>query len=99
MSTTDALELPDSARRFHELYHSDLSRVEPISDAQILGRSTAPKRTTATKSPDAGRWDVAAHLGFVHNSWTRGDCGHSSTRSSPPGASATFAALVSTWLR
>jgi hypothetical protein len=44
MSTTDnddeapskGWELPESARRFHELYAADLGRVEPVSDAQIL---------------------------------------------------------------
>jgi hypothetical protein len=36
MSTTYNVELPESARQFHELYRLDLSRVEPVSDAQIL---------------------------------------------------------------
>jgi hypothetical protein len=44
MSTTDnddealskGIEMPQSARRFHELYLADLGRVEPVSDAQIL---------------------------------------------------------------
>jgi hypothetical protein len=29
MSTTYNVELPESARRFHELYRSDLTGVEP----------------------------------------------------------------------
>jgi hypothetical protein len=37
------VELPESARRFHELYGSDLGRVEPVSDGQYSRRSTAPK--------------------------------------------------------
>ena len=44
MSTTDnddeapskGIELPESARRFHELYAADLGRVESVADAQIL---------------------------------------------------------------
>jgi hypothetical protein len=70
MSRRSTVELPESARRFHELFRSDLSRVEPVSDAQLLaaiGRAEAHDRNQV---PDAARWDIAAHLGFVHNSWT-----------------------------
>jgi hypothetical protein len=70
MSTTDNEELPESARRFHELYRSDLSRVEPVSDAQILAAIDRAEVHDRHQRPDAGRWEVAAHLGFVHNSWT-----------------------------
>lgn len=70
MSTTDNIELPESARRFHELYRSDLSRVEPVSDAQILAAIDRAEVHDRNQRPDAGRWEVAAHLGFVHNSWT-----------------------------
>jgi hypothetical protein len=70
MSTTDNIELPESARRFHELYRSDLSRVEPVSDAQILAAINRAELHDRNQRPDAGRWEVAAHLGFVHNSWT-----------------------------
>jgi hypothetical protein len=70
MSTTDNIELPESARRFHELYRSDLSRIEPVSDAQILAAINRAEAHDRNQIPDAGRWDIAAHLGFVHNSWT-----------------------------
>jgi hypothetical protein len=76
MSTTEndddapgkGIELPESARRFHELYLADLRRVEPVSDAQILA---AMHRAEVHDEDDhASRADIAAHLGFVHNSWT-----------------------------
>jgi hypothetical protein len=70
MSRTSTIELPESARRFHELYRSDLSRVEPVSDAQILAAIDRAEAHDRNQIPDAGRWDIAAHLGFVHNSWT-----------------------------
>jgi hypothetical protein len=70
MSRRSTVELPESARRFHELYRSDLSRVEPVSDAQILAAINRAEAHDCNQVPDAGRWDVAAHLGFVHNSWT-----------------------------
>lgn len=70
MSTMDNVELPESARRFHELYRSDLSRVEPVSDAQILAAINRAELHDRNQRPDAGRWEIAAHLGFVHNSWT-----------------------------
>jgi len=70
MSKRSTVELPESARRFHELYRSDLNRVEPVSDAQILAAIDRAEAHDRNQIPDAGRWDVAAHLGFVHNSWT-----------------------------
>jgi hypothetical protein len=70
MSRRDTIELPESARRFHELYRSDLSRVEPVSDAQILAAIDRAEAHDRNQIPDAARWDIAAHLGFVHNSWT-----------------------------
>jgi hypothetical protein len=70
MSTRSTIELPESARRFHELYRSDLSRVQPVSDAQILAAIDRAEAHDRNQIPDAARWDVAAHLGFVHNSWT-----------------------------
>jgi len=68
--TTDTVELPESARRFHHLYRSDLSRVEPVSDAQILAAIDRAETHDRNQIPDAARWDIAAHLGFVHESWT-----------------------------
>jgi hypothetical protein len=77
MSTTEsddqaggstAIELPESARRFHELYRSDLTRVEPVSDAQIL--AAIRRAEVHDEQDDASRADIAAHLGFAHNSWT-----------------------------
>lgn len=70
MSTKNTVELPESARRFHALYDSDLSRVEPVSDAQILAAIDRAEAHDRNQIPDAARWDIAAHLGFVHNSWT-----------------------------
>ncbi len=70
MSRRSTVELPESARRFHELYRSDLSRVQPVSDAQILAAIDRAEAHDRNQIPDAARWDIAAHLGFVHNSWT-----------------------------
>jgi hypothetical protein len=76
MSTTDnddetpskGIELPESARLFHELYLADLGRVEPVSDAQLL--AAIHRAEVHDEQDDASRADIAAHLGFVHNSWT-----------------------------
>jgi hypothetical protein len=76
MSTTDnddeapskGIELPESARRFHELYLADLGRVEPVADAQIL--AAIRRAEVHDEQDDASRADIAAHLGFAHNSWT-----------------------------
>jgi hypothetical protein len=76
MSTTDnddeapskGIELPESARRFHELYLADLRRVEPVSDPQVL--AAIQRAEVHDEQDDASRADIAAHLGFVHNSWT-----------------------------
>jgi hypothetical protein len=76
MSTTEqedetpdkGVELPESARRFHELYGADLRRAEPVSDAQIL--AAIHRAEVHDEQDDASRADIAAHLGFVHNSWT-----------------------------
>jgi hypothetical protein len=76
MSTTDnddeapskGIELPESTRRFHELYAADLGRVEPVSDAQIL--AAIHRAEVHDAQDDASRADIAAHLGFAHNSWT-----------------------------
>jgi hypothetical protein len=76
MSTTEqgdkapgkGVELPESARRFHELYAADLRRAEPVSDAQIL--AAIHRAEVHDEQDDASRADIAAHLGFVHNSST-----------------------------
>jgi hypothetical protein len=70
MSRRSTAELPESARRFHELYRSDLTAVEPVSDVQILAAIDRAEAHDRNQIPDAARWDIAAHLGFVHNSWT-----------------------------
>lgn len=70
MSRTSTVELPESARRFHALYRSDLNRVEPVSDTQILAAIDRAEAHDRNQIPDAARWDIAAHLGFVHDSWT-----------------------------
>jgi hypothetical protein len=76
MSTTEqgdkapgeGVELPESARRFHELYAADLRRAEPVSDRQIL--AAIHRAEVHDEQHDASRADIAAHLGFVHNSST-----------------------------
>jgi hypothetical protein len=76
MSTTEqgdetsdnGVELPESARRFHELYAADLRRAEPVSDRQIL--AAIRRAEVHDEQDDASRADIAAHLGFVHNSST-----------------------------
>ena len=71
MSTTDdgdgetpseEIELPQSARRLHELYLADLSRVEPVSDAQIL--AAIHRAELHDQDDHASRADIAAHLGL-----------------------------------
>jgi hypothetical protein len=62
------VELPESARRFHELYAADLRRVESVSDAQIL--AAIRRAELHDEQDDASRADIAEHLGFVHNSST-----------------------------
>ena len=62
------VELPESARRFHELYAADLRRVESVSDAQIL--AAIRRAEVHDAQDDASRADIAEHLGFMHNSST-----------------------------
>jgi hypothetical protein len=64
----DGVGLPESARRFHELHAADLRRVEPVSDAQIL--AAIHRAEVHDHQDDASRADIAAHLGFAHNSAT-----------------------------
>lgn len=72
MSTTDNDGETPSERepwqRLRGLYLADLRPFEPISDAQLLA---AIDRAEAHDEHDhATRADIAAHLGFAHNSWT-----------------------------
>ena len=67
-SPDEGVQLPESARRFHELYAADLRRAEPVSDAQIL--AAIRRAEVHDEQDDASRADIAAHLGFVHNSAT-----------------------------
>jgi hypothetical protein len=56
------------SQRLHGLYRADLRPFEPVSDAQLLG---AIDRAEVHDGQDhASRADIAAHLGFAHNSWT-----------------------------
>jgi hypothetical protein len=64
----EGVELPESARQFHELYAADLRRAEPVSNAQIL--AAIHRAEVHDEQDDASRADIAAHLGFVHNSST-----------------------------
>jgi hypothetical protein len=66
--TPEGVELPESARRFHELYAADLRRSEPVSDAQIL--AAISRAEVHDEQDDASRADIAAHLGFAHSSST-----------------------------
>ncbi len=66
---TDRPELEERAsRRLQSLYRADLRPFESVSDAQILA---AIHRAEGHDEHDhASRSDIAAHLGFAHNSWT-----------------------------
>jgi hypothetical protein len=64
----EGVGLPESARRFHELYAADLRRAEPVADVQIL--AAIRRAELHDEQDDASRADLAAHLGFVHNSGT-----------------------------
>jgi hypothetical protein len=64
----EGMELPASARRFQELYAADLKRAQPVSDVQIL--AAIRRAEVHDQQEDASRADIAAHLGFVHNSST-----------------------------
>jgi hypothetical protein len=47
LSRRNTVELPESARHFHELYRSDLSRVKPVSDAHF---AITPRRICRGRS-------------------------------------------------
>jgi hypothetical protein len=105
MSTTEnddeapskGIELPESARRFHELYLADLARVEPVSDAQIL--AAIHRAEVHDEQEDASRADIAAHLGFVITRGRQSSSGHRSTHSGPLGESVTFGVVAWTCSR
>ena len=79
------------SQRLHGLYRADLRPFEPVSDAQLLGAISAPKSTTSTITP---RVQTSQRTWASHTTrGRRGGCGHNSTRSGPPGASAMFAAM------
>jgi hypothetical protein len=76
MSTTDNDgEIPSGrepeerpSQRLHELYGADLRPFEPVSNAQLLG--AIDRAEVHDEHDHASRADIAAHLGFPHNSWT-----------------------------
>jgi hypothetical protein len=76
MSTTDndgetpSEREPDErpSQRLHGLYRADLRPFELVSDAQLLG--AIDRAEVHDEHAHASRADIAAHLGFVHNSWT-----------------------------
>jgi hypothetical protein len=57
-----------ASRRLQDLYRADLRPFEPVSDAQIL--AAIDRAEVHGQQDHASRSDIAAHLGFVHNSWT-----------------------------
>lgn len=70
MGSTSTIELPESARRFHELYRADLTGAQSVSDTQVLAAIDRAEAHDRNQIPDAARWDIAEHLGFVHEPWT-----------------------------
>jgi hypothetical protein len=56
------------SQRLHGLYRADLRPFAQVSDAQLLG--AIDRAEIHDRQDDAPRSDVAAHLGFAHNSWT-----------------------------
>jgi hypothetical protein len=57
-----------ASRRLQDLYRADLRPFEPVSDVQIL--AAIHRAEVHDQHDHASRSDLAAHLGFVHNSWT-----------------------------
>jgi hypothetical protein len=57
-----------SSRQLQSLYRADLRPFEPVSDAQIL--AAIHRAEVHDQHDHASRSDIAAHLGFAHNSWT-----------------------------
>jgi|HubBroStandDraft_2_1064218.scaffolds.fasta_scaffold04087_7 hypothetical protein len=56
------------SQRLHGLHRADLRPFEPVSNAQIL--AAISRAEVHHRQDDASRSDIAAHLGFAHNSWT-----------------------------
>lgn len=56
------------SQRLHDLYRADLHPFESVSDAQLL--AAISRAEVHDRQDDASRSDIAAHLGFMHNSWT-----------------------------
>lgn len=56
------------SQRLHDLYRADLHPFEPVSDAQLL--AAISRAEVHDRHDHASRADIAAHLGFAHNSWT-----------------------------
>jgi hypothetical protein len=96
MSRRSTVELPESARRFHELYRSDLTAVEPVRYSR---RSTAPKHTTAIRSPTPAGGTLPRIWGSYTTRGRHGGCGRRWTRSGRLAVSATFVVLALIWLR
>jgi hypothetical protein len=57
-----------ASRRLQDLYRADLRPFESVTDAQIL--AAIHRAEVHDEHDHASRSDIAAHLGFVHNSWT-----------------------------
>jgi hypothetical protein len=57
-----------ASRRLQSLYRADLRSFESVSDAQIL--AAIHRAEVHDEHDHTSRSDLAAHLGFVHNSWT-----------------------------
>jgi hypothetical protein len=57
-----------ASRQLQDLYRADLRPFEPVSDAQIL--AAIHRAEVHDQHDHASQSDIAAHLGFVHNSWT-----------------------------
>jgi hypothetical protein len=56
------------SQQLHGLYRADLRPFAQVSDAQLLG--AIDRAEIHDRQDDASRSDIAAHLGFAHNSWT-----------------------------
>ena len=57
-----------ASKRLQSLYRADLRPFESVSDAQIL--AAIHRAEVHDEHDHASRSEIAAHLGFVHNSWT-----------------------------
>ena len=57
-----------ASRRLQDLYRGDLRPFESVSDVQVL--AAIYRAEVHDQQDHASRSDIAAHLGFAHNSWT-----------------------------